>query len=154
SPEEMARAVRIDPSQIKGLGPSLEALMEILRERKRKILETYETARVENEARQSFLNQAQGMQPPKLLAKRFERAVREEQLRDLEQLWYAAGRESDRFARQLLHLVERLGEKYQVDELAAKYEFTGRTPLTVPEALQVKEELEMIDRLLNQMEEA
>src|SRR5690242_6955027 len=52
TPEEMARAVRIDPSQIKGLGPSLEALMEILRERKRKILETYETGRVENEVRQ------------------------------------------------------------------------------------------------------
>ncbi len=154
SPEELARAVRIDPSQIAGLGPSLEALMEILRERKRKILETYETAKVEAEARQYFLDQAGQMRPPKPLAKRFEQAVREEQLRDLEQLWYRAGNENDRFARQLLQLVERLGEKYQVDELAAKYEFTGRTPMTVPEALQIKEELEMIDRLLKQMEEA
>src|SRR5258707_12685484 len=51
--EELARAVRIDPSQIKGLGASLEALMEMLRERKRKILATYETGRVENEARQN-----------------------------------------------------------------------------------------------------
>src|SRR6266508_5913531 len=33
--EELARAVRIDPSQICGLGMSLEALMDILRERKR-----------------------------------------------------------------------------------------------------------------------
>src|SRR5947199_7651826 len=47
--EELARAVRIDPSQIRGLGPSLEALMEMLRERKRKILETYETAHAEQE---------------------------------------------------------------------------------------------------------
>src|SRR5712664_3015327 len=47
--EELARAVHIDPSQIRGLGPSLEALVEILRERKRKILSTYETARVEAE---------------------------------------------------------------------------------------------------------
>src|SRR3954449_11087129 len=52
--EELARAIHIDPSQIGGLGPSLEALMEILRERKRKILETYETGKVESEARQSF----------------------------------------------------------------------------------------------------
>src|SRR6516165_10370021 len=37
TPEELARAVHIDPRQIRGLGPSLEALMEILRERKRKI---------------------------------------------------------------------------------------------------------------------
>src|SRR5262249_34391810 len=43
--EELARAIRIDPSQIQGLGPSLDALMEILRERKRKILATYETGR-------------------------------------------------------------------------------------------------------------
>src|SRR5919204_3823178 len=50
TPEELARAVRIDPSQIRGLGPSLEALMEMLRERKRKILSTYETARAEAEA--------------------------------------------------------------------------------------------------------
>src|SRR5471032_2944274 len=61
TPEELARAVKIDPSQIKGLGPSIDALMEILRERKRKILETYETGKAEAEARQNFLGQANGM---------------------------------------------------------------------------------------------
>src|SRR5438045_7717864 len=111
TPEELARAVHIDPRQIKGLGPSLEALMEILRERKRKILEAYETGKVEDEVRNNFLHQAQSMRPPKPLARRFEQAVREEQLRDLEQLWYRVNDESDRFARDLLHLVERLGEK-------------------------------------------
>src|SRR5919202_6905525 len=49
--EELARAVRIDPSQIRGLGPSLDALMAMLQERKRKILATYETGRVQGEAR-------------------------------------------------------------------------------------------------------
>src|SRR5918911_2419279 len=53
TPEELARAVHLDPSQIAGLGPSLEALMEILRERKRKILATYETGKAQNEARQN-----------------------------------------------------------------------------------------------------
>src|SRR3954469_7938577 len=52
--EELARAVHIDPSQIRGLGPSLEALLDMLRERKRKILETYETSHAEQEARQNF----------------------------------------------------------------------------------------------------
>jgi uncharacterized protein with von Willebrand factor type A (vWA) domain len=41
-----------------------------------------------------------------------------------------------------------------VDELASKYEFTGRTPMTVPEALAIKKELEAIDKLLKQLEEA
>ncbi len=53
-----------------------------------------------------------------------------------------------------MQLIDRLGDKYQVDELAAKYEFTGRTPMTVPQALEIKEELEEIDRLLKQLEEA
>jgi uncharacterized protein with von Willebrand factor type A (vWA) domain len=152
--EELARAVRIDPSQIRGLGPSLEALMAILRERKRKILETYETGQAENEARQNFHNAAGQTKPPPRVAKPFQQAVRDEQLRDLERLWYQAGDERGKFARDLLKLVERLGEKYQVDELAAKYEFTGRTPMSVPKALEVKEELEMIDKLLKQLEEA
>jgi uncharacterized protein with von Willebrand factor type A (vWA) domain len=152
--EELARAVHLDASQIAGLGPSLEALMEILRERKRKILATYETSKVEAEARQNFLDLAGATRPPSNLAKRFHEAVRDEQLRDLEQLWYKAGDERGKFARQILQLVERLGEKYQVDELAGKYEFTGRQAMTVPEALQVKEELETIDRLLKQLEEA
>jgi len=152
--EELARAVRLDPSMIRGLGPSLEALMEILRERKRKILETYETGRVETEVRQNFHQLAEQVRPPAPLAQRFQKAVREEQLRDLERLWYQSGDERGKFARQLLQLVERLGEKYQIDELAAKYEFTGRTPMTVPEALEIKKELEKIDELLKQLEEA
>ena len=56
--EELARAVHIDPSQIRGLGPSLESLMALLRERKRKILETYETGHVQSEAHNNFHDQA------------------------------------------------------------------------------------------------
>src|SRR5436190_16358493 len=95
--EELARAVRIDPSQIRGLGPSLEALMEILRERKRKILATYETEKVQEEAGQRYHYQAKQVQPPHRLSGRFQEAVREEQLYDLERLWYAAGEETSKF---------------------------------------------------------
>src|SRR6516225_9155840 len=52
--EELARAVRIDPRQIRGLGPSLESLLEMLRERKRKLLATYETSHAEQEAHRNF----------------------------------------------------------------------------------------------------
>ena len=154
TPEELARAVHLDPSMIRGLGPSLDALRAILEERKRKILATYETDTVQGEAQKRFFDLAGEMQPPGKLAKQFREAVREEQLRDLENLWYRAGEEKSKFARQLLHLAERLGEKYQIDELAAKYEFTGRTSMTIPQALEIKKELETIDRLLKQLEEA
>jgi uncharacterized protein with von Willebrand factor type A (vWA) domain len=152
--EELARAIHLDPSQIMGLGPSLDALMAILLERKRKILATYETDTVQEEARHRFHDLAGQVQPPGKLSRQFKEAVQEEQLRDLEQLWYRSGDEHGKFGRQLLHLVDRLGDKYQVDELASKYEFTGRQGMTVPKALVIKEELETIDRLLKQLEEA
>ncbi|GDY06947.1 hypothetical protein LBMAG52_04330 [Planctomycetia bacterium] len=152
--EELARAVHLDIRQIAGLGPSLESLKKMLLERKRKILETWETKRVVAAAKKTFQTQAESMQPPKELAPSFQKAVKDEQLRELERLWYRAGSERSKFARQLLQLAERLGEKYQVDELAAKYEFIGRQPMSVEQALAVKEELETIDRLLKQLEEA
>jgi uncharacterized protein with von Willebrand factor type A (vWA) domain len=152
--EELARAVRIDPSQIAGLGPSIDALLALLRERKRKILEKYETKKVQGSAAQAFAQEAHQIRPPKPLRDRYQRAVSTEQLRDLERLWYAAGDDNSPFARQLVNLIELLGAKYEVDELVAKYEFTGREPLTVPQAIEVKEELERIDELIRQLEEA
>jgi uncharacterized protein with von Willebrand factor type A (vWA) domain len=152
--EELRRAVRIDPTQIRGFGPSLEALLAILRERKRKILATYETGHVETEARNRFRKQAEDMRPPSKIAREFHKAVQDEQLHELENLWYRAGGEQSPFARQLMRLVGVLAEKYQIDELAGKYEFTGQTPLTIPRALEIKEELETIDRLIKQLEEA
>jgi uncharacterized protein with von Willebrand factor type A (vWA) domain len=152
--EELARAIRLDPSQIAGLGPSLDALMAMLLERKRKILAKYETQSVQGTAKKEFQKAAGKIDPPPKLRDRFKHAVQQEQLRDLENLWYSADDERSKFARQLVQLVETLGNKYQVDELAAKYAFTGRTPLTIPEALAVKEELEKIDELLKQLEEA
>jgi uncharacterized protein with von Willebrand factor type A (vWA) domain len=152
--EDLARAVKLDPSQIAGLGPSLEYLIEKLRERKRKILETYETRRVQAEAAGRYRQWALRMKPPLELERRFKRAFAEEQLYDLERLWYGAGDERSPFARELVQLVHRLGDKYQIDELASKYEFTGRTEMSIPRALEIKEELETIDRLLKQLEEA
>jgi uncharacterized protein with von Willebrand factor type A (vWA) domain len=152
--EELARAIRLDPRQIKGLGPSLDALMAILLERKRKILATYETETVQEKAHHRFHELAGQVPASSKLARAFQQAVREEQLRDLEQLWYRSGDEQGKFARHLLRLVDCLGEKYQVDELAAKYAFTGRTALSISQALEIKQELETIDRLLDQLKEA
>ncbi|MEM6330654.1 MAG: hypothetical protein AAF790_10440 [Planctomycetota bacterium] len=152
--EELARAIRLDPSQIQGLGPSIDALRAMLEERKRKILERYETRKVRKRAAKAYRSAAQGVSPPKQHRQRFERVVAQEQLRDLERLWYATGDDNSPFARSLVQLIERLGDKYQVEELAAKYDFTGREAMTVPQALEVKEELEKIDELLKQLEEA
>src|SRR5262249_5874808 len=148
SEEEFARAVKIDPSQIAGLGPTLESLMAALEERKRKILQTYETDGVRKDAADQYRETGEQIAPPKNLSDRCRRAFKEEQIRDLERVWYAHGNDNSPFARELVKLVDRLGDKYEIDELASKYDFTGRTPMTIPQAIEIKEELETIDRLL------
>ncbi len=154
TPEELARAVRIDPRQIAGLGPSLDALLEMLRQRKQKILSTYETDRVQGEAASRYRELGSKIRPPAKFKDRFHRALDDEQLYELERLWYRVDDERSLLARQLVQLLARLGDKYQIDELAAEYAFTGQTPMTIPEALQIKEELEAIDRLLEQLQQA
>lgn len=152
--EQLANAIRLDPGQFAGLGPSLDQLMESLLERKRRILARYETDSVQGEAADQFAKQATGLRTPKQHRKFVLRAVRSQQIYQLEQLWYEAERTDPRFASRLLQLMETLGEKYQVDHLAATYEFTGRESLSVPQAIEILEELQQIDELLKQLEDA
>lgn len=152
--DELARAIRLDPSQFQALGPSIDALRAMLEERKRKILERYETRKVRKRARKAYQQAASSVQPPKQHRERFQKVVQQEQIRDLERLWYATGDDNSPFAQSLVGLLEHLGNKYQIEELASKYEFTGRETMTVPQALEIKEELEQIDELLKQLEEA
>ena len=152
--EQLANAVRLDASQIAGLGPSINKLKEMLLERKRKILATYETKAARKAAGDTFARAAKTLTPPAKLADEYRKAVKSEQLYDLEKLYFKTGDDASAFARGLVPLVDKLGEKYQVDELAAKYDFTGREKMDVPKALEVKEELAEIDKLLKQLEEA
>jgi len=152
--EQLAAAIELDPEQFRNLGPSLDSLRRILEERKRRILERHETDAARQKARAAFRAAARSIQPPTEHRGEFDRAVREEQLRKLERLWYAQDDDQSPFAAQLVGLIDRLGDLYGVNELAAKWSFTGRQKLTVAEALAVKEELEEIEDLLRQLEES
>lgn len=154
TPEELARAIRIDPSQIAGLGPSLDLLLALLRERKRKILATYEVDSAQHAATNDYRRVGGQIKPPSKQRSRFELAFEEEQIYELERLWYSSGDDTSAYARGLVQLMESLGNKYQIDELAAKYSFTGQTPLSITDALAIKEELQKIDELIKQLEEA
>jgi len=154
TPEELAGAVLLDPEQIRGFGPSIESLRRMLEARKRKILERWDATGARKRARTAFREAAAKVKPPAKHKEIFHRAVREEQLRLLERLWYAQDDDQSRFGAELVGLVDRLGAVYQIDELATKWAFTGREKLGVEEAIEVKEELEEIDRLLAQLAEA
>ena len=154
SEEELARAVRLDPSQIAGLGPSLDMIRAMLEERKRKILETYEARTVQKKARKAFQNAAKNLRVPNDLEKAYKQAVLQEQPYLIEHLWYRAGDDNGELARGLLQVGQRMGDKHNVEELASKYEFTGHESMSVLKALEIKEELEKIDELLKQVDEA
>lgn len=152
--EELARAVRLDPSQIAGLGPSLDMLKAMLEERKRKILATYEANSVQKKGRKAFRNAAANLKVPRQMTEPYERAILQEQPYLIEHLWYRAGDDNGPLARGLLQVGHRMNDKHQIEELASKYEFIGNESMSIPKALEIKEELEKIDELLKQLEEA
>ncbi len=153
--EELARAVRLDPSQFQNLGPSIDMIKAMLEERRRKILETYETRTVKEEAKRLFKKQAKKTgEISEPYRTRVKRAVDEQQLYDLERIYWAINDDTSKEVRSIINLMQRLAEKYQVDELAANYFFTGDESMTVAKAIEIKEELEQIDELLKQLEEA
>ena len=153
--EELARAIRLDPSQIAGLGPSIDALIAMLQERKRKILARYETKTVRQRAAAGVCRSGdRDARCPRSFAQRFYKAVQDRADSRPGAAVVRGRRRPVAVGLCAGGLIERLGEKYQVDELAAKYEFTGHEAMTVPQALAIKEELEKIDELLKQLEEA
>jgi hypothetical protein len=152
--EDLANAVKIDPSQIAGLGPSLDALIRLLEERRRKILETYETDSVRADAERRYREACDELDPPKPLREDVRKALRRGQIPELERVWYAAERRDPEFANELLGALSHLSDRFEVDELAARWHFTGRQGLTVEQAIQLKMELESIEKLLEQLREA
>ena len=153
--EELARAIKLDPEQFKNLGPSLDMMMAMLLEKKRRILETYETKTVKREAKKQFRKQVK--RGPKFSGRTgllYQEGVEQEQLYLLERVWYQIADDASPEARHVVTVMSRLADKYQVDELDSKYQFTGHESMTVPQAIEIKEILEKIDELLEQLEEA
>jgi len=154
SEEELARAIRLDASMFPSLGPSLESIRAMLEERKRRILETYRPQSALEQAAKSFKDAAKRAKPPEKFREDFKKAIDGEQLSDLERLWYAQKNDQSPFAKEILDVAERLGEKYEIEQLLGKYTFTGREDVDVERAIALKEELEAIEKLLEQLKEA
>ena len=152
--EELGRAVKIDPSQIAGLGPSLDSLRALLEERKRKILNTYELKSVQKKIRVSYQDSSRKLRVPKKHEKLYRKAITQEQPYLLERLWFHVGDDQSDFANQLMHVMEKMNQKHQIEQLGSDYEFLGRESLKIHEAIEIKEELEQIDELLKQLAEA
>ena len=153
--EEMARAIKLDPSQLSQLGPSIDYMKAILEDKKRRLLEKYETDSVRKKADKAFKKKAKSSPPMKeSLKSKYDQAIQRQQLYELENIWFKVNNDADETAQHLMSVIARLQDKYQIDELHANYNFTGRESLTIPEALELKELLDKIEEMLNQLEDA
>jgi uncharacterized protein with von Willebrand factor type A (vWA) domain len=153
--EEMANAIEIDPSQLGQMGPNLNHMIALLEDQKQKILEKYETRTVKIKAKQAFRKKAkQAPSMDEVRKSRYNEAVTREQLYDLESLWYDVNNDADPLAQHLMATMAKLTDKYQIDELDANYAFTGNESLTIPKAIEIKELLDEIDKLIEQLHDA
>jgi uncharacterized protein with von Willebrand factor type A (vWA) domain len=94
------------------------------------------------------------IQPPKPLETEYRKAALGGNRFLLERLWYRLSDQKTQFGRQLVRLLGQLETLTEVQILQSKYAFSGRQALTPEEAVEVKAELEKIDQLLEQLEEA
>lgn len=154
TPEELANAIRLDPSMFPKLGPSLDSLIAMLEERKNRILQTYEIGSARKDAASEYRKLLNEARPPAKFRSAFEKFSKNEQIRDLEKLWEAQRDDNSPFAQELMRITSALGDRYQLDQLAGKYTFTGQEKTDTEHALELKDELETIDRLLEQLREA
>ena len=161
TPEELAEAIRIPPEAIAGLGPSIDALIEKLEERRRRILAHWNPAPTEHHASERVDEEAkpfvEDQRLPEAFRGRLAQEIRERQIRGLEQLWYHLDRddpEQDGLRSRLPGIVESIVRLDAIEGLCQGWIFTGRTVPTIEEALEIREELETIERLLEQLREA
>ncbi len=154
--EQLANAIKLDPSQIAGLGPSIDSLIAMLEERRRIILATYEVDSAMTEARSVFTDAFAVLhdESPPDLQEQLEFLARMQSVPKLEELWYRVERQGGTMAGRLMRIIGALTDRLQIEQLDNRYDFTGRESTTPEEALEIKDELETIDRLLKELRRA
>ena len=121
--EELARAIRLDPSQIAGLGPSLDMLRECWKNVNAKFWKPMKRKSVQKKARKAFQNVSKNVHLPRNLQPLLQRAVVQEQPFLIEQLWYRCDDDNSDAARGLMQIAQRMSDKHNIEELASKYDF-------------------------------
>jgi uncharacterized protein with von Willebrand factor type A (vWA) domain len=156
--EQLANAIRLDPSMFPSLGPSLASLKRILLERRAKILSTFTLDQTLMEADKAWDKAAKRANPPAKMSdklrKAFDRAVQNRALDEIADVYDRLGDDQSSFAQDLMRLLSAGANQTQVEQLADAYTFTGKQDATIDEALEIKQELEQIEELLKQLEEA
>ncbi|MGA1392217.1 MAG: hypothetical protein ACO38W_03575, partial [Phycisphaerales bacterium] len=108
---ELAEAIHLDPSQIAGLGPSLEAIRAILEARKRKILERYDPLPAEQSADDAYRKAARETEIPPELAPKLMPLLDAGQLAMLERA-HRRIQDGTRLSHELMRAIARLRDRF------------------------------------------
>ncbi len=161
TPEELAEAIRIPPEAIAGLGPSIDALLAELEARRDRILDVWNPSPTVDEAGEVVDERAapfiEDQALPLGFRDRFAREVRERQIHGLERLWYHLDPEDAvqrRVRDRLPSIVQAIADLDAVEGLRDGWPFRGRKVPTIPEAIELREELEAIDHLIERLKDA
>ena len=157
TPEELAEAIRLPPEALAGLGPSIEAILARLESRRDKILATWNPAPTAADAAGAVDELARPILEDGTLddgvRSRLTREIRERQIHGLERLWYLLDRDTPARGK-IPGIVQAMADQDRVEGLRDGWAFRGRRVPTIEEAFEIREELEAIDRLLEQLKEA
>jgi uncharacterized protein with von Willebrand factor type A (vWA) domain len=157
TPEELADAIRLPPEALAGLGPSIDAILAKLESRKAKILATWNPSPTADQAAEIVTRLADPLTSmtdlPDWALERLQREVRERQIHGLERLWYLLEDDSP-LKRKMPALVESVVSLDRVEGLRDGWPFHGQRVPSIEEALELRDELEALDRLLEQLKEA
>ena len=157
TPEELAEAIRLPPEALAGLGPSIEAILARLESRRDKILATWNPAPTAADAAGAVDELARPILEDGTLddgvRSRLTREIRERQIHGLERLWYLLDRDTPARGK-IPGIVQAMADQDRVEGLRDGWPFRGRRVPTIEEAFEIREELEAIDRLLEQLKEA
>ncbi|MCP4939323.1 MAG: VWA domain-containing protein [Phycisphaeraceae bacterium] len=155
--EELAEAIRLPPEALAGLGPSIDAILARLESRKDKILATWNPAPTAADAARIVDDLARPVLADEGLddavRSRLTREIRERQIHGLERLWYLLDRDTPARGK-IPGIVQAMADQDRVEGLRDGWPFRGRRVPTIEEAFEIREELEAIDRLLEQLKEA
>ncbi|MHC4246475.1 MAG: hypothetical protein ACYSUU_06705, partial [Planctomycetota bacterium] len=155
--EELAEAIRLPPEALAGLGPSIDAILARLESRKDKILATWNPSPTVVDAADAVDELARPVLADDTLDEgvraRISREIRERQIHGLERLWYLLERDTPARGK-IPGIVQAMADEDRVEGLRDGWPFRGRRVPTIEEAFEIREELEAIDRLLEQLKEA
>ena len=152
--EAFEQKIRLSSGEESTLQLVVEAIRSVLCEKRNSILAEWNADGLIDENKSACDNLVARINLPEQFKTTFEVAVSKARVRDLQRLWFSLEKGYPEVAGQIFKLWSGFQERQMLRKLVGNYCFTGQKPLPLATAAQVKDALELLDRLTNQLDVA